>query len=72
MGLRLEEGLDLERLARIGGVRPSEAAVAELCRQGLIAAVDGGSRIKATASGRMVLNELVLRLSAGFEHPIPV
>ncbi len=72
MGLRLEEGLGLDRLARIGGVRPREGTVAELCRQGLIAVVDGGRRIKATASGRMVLNELVLRLSAAFEHPVPV
>jgi oxygen-independent coproporphyrinogen-3 oxidase len=72
MGLRLAEGLDLERLARIGGVRPREGTVAELCRQGLIAVVDGGRRIKATPSGRMVLNELVLRLSAAFDDPLPV
>ncbi len=36
MGLRLAEGLDLDRLARIGGVRPSKARLARLEDQGLI------------------------------------
>ncbi len=66
MGLRLEEGVDLGRLERLGGVRPSPAAVSELVEQGELAVSDDGRRIKATASGRMVLNELVLRLSARF------
>ena len=66
MGLRIEEGLDLRRLALIGGVVPDEDAIAELVHTGQIVAFDGGRRIKATASGRMVLNALVLRLSSRF------
>lgn len=68
MGLRLEEGLDLDRLERIGGLRPSRAAIAGLVEQGYLAVLNSGHRIKATASGRMVLNEVVLRLSASFER----
>ena len=66
MGLRIEEGLDLQRLAQIGGVVPDEEAIAELVHAGQIVQFDGGRRIKATASGRMVLNALVLRLSSRF------
>ena len=65
MGLRLAEGLDLDRLERIGGVRADPAVIADLMSQGQLAILDG-RRIKATATGRMVLNELVLRLSASF------
>ncbi len=71
MGLRLEEGLDLDRLERIGRVRPSPAAVAELVQQNLLLTCQGGRRIKATPTGRMVLNEIVLRLSASFAPSAP-
>jgi putative oxygen-independent coproporphyrinogen III oxidase len=66
MGLRLEEGLDLQRLRQIGGVTPHEASIDELLRYGLIERLDAANRIKATARGRLILNELVLRLSASF------
>ena len=103
MGLRLAEGLDLERLARIGGVRPGEIAMAELIGCGLLerlvpdseideirgcigpaqledwsghgltapvkaSAPAASPRIRATGSGRFILNELVLRLSRSFEQ----
>lgn len=69
MGLRLEEGLNLSRLERIGGgFRPSRAAIAELVSQGQLTLLAGGPRIKATPAGRMVLNELVLRLSSSFQR----
>lgn len=68
MGMRLEEGLDLDRLERVGGNRPSQAAIAELIEQGQLAVLGPGRRIKATASGRMVLNEVVLRLSTSFKR----
>ena len=75
MGLRLAEGLDLDRLAAVGGVRPAATVLAELERQGLIerlaspppACGESGCRIRATKRGRFVLNEVVLRLSAAFE-----
>jgi coproporphyrinogen III oxidase-like Fe-S oxidoreductase len=41
MGLRLSEGIDLTRLAHIGGVRPSAAAIAELRELGLIEVLVG-------------------------------
>ncbi len=36
MGLRLSEGIDLERLAALGGVRPSAATISELVGLGLL------------------------------------
>ena len=72
MGLRLNEGLDLGRLQRLGSVRPSSAALDELMSLGLVESVPGQStpvlpdRIRATGRGRFILNELVLRLSASF------
>jgi putative oxygen-independent coproporphyrinogen III oxidase len=66
MGLRLTEGLDLARLSRLGGLAPSPAAVEDLAGLGLIERL-GGGRIRATAEGRFVLNEIVLRLSQHLE-----
>jgi putative oxygen-independent coproporphyrinogen III oxidase len=97
MSLRLDEGIDLDRLARIGGLAPRTAAVERLIREGLIerldavepefdeiraclgpglAPADAAStrsparalgRIRATKTGRFLLNRLVLELSASFE-----
>ncbi|MCL4766760.1 MAG: coproporphyrinogen III oxidase [Hyphomicrobiaceae bacterium] len=68
MGLRLAEGLDLGRLERIGSVLPGRGAIEELVARDQLAVLsDAGRRIRATPAGRMVLNELVLRLSASFE-----
>lgn len=69
MGLRLTEGVDLDRLARHGGMRPTAAAIAELTELGLVEVIPGpvGSwRLCATRKGRFVLNEIVLRLSLSF------
>jgi oxygen-independent coproporphyrinogen-3 oxidase len=63
MGLRLAEGLDLDRLERFCGGAPSTATVAELTQQGLIEAIPGTRRIRASGSGRFILNEIVLRLA---------
>lgn len=62
MGLRLAEGLDLRRLEMLADVRPAEAVIDELAAHGLIERLSP-DRIRATATGRMVLNELVLQLS---------
>ena len=67
MGLRLGEGLDLDRLARIGGVVPSDAVIGELTELGLVERIHGGTRIRATGNGRFVLNAIVARLSKGFQ-----
>ena len=66
MGLRLSEGLDLDRLQRIGSMRPRPAEIARLVALGLIEA-DGHRRLRATPRGRIVLNEVVLRLASALE-----
>jgi oxygen-independent coproporphyrinogen-3 oxidase len=66
MGLRLGEGIDLDRLERVCGARPSDAAVSGLTQQGLIEAIPTSSRIRATGGGRFILNEIVLRLALSF------
>ena len=72
MGLRLEEGLDLDRLARDTGYAPSQKAINALAAQGLVATATPDTakqtcRLRATGHGRFVLNEIVLRLSQSFE-----
>ncbi len=69
MGLRLAEGIDLGRLARLTGAIPSPRSLARLISDGFIESAPGavsgnpGDRIRATAKGRFVLNEIVLQLS---------
>jgi len=70
MGLRLSEGLDLDRLQRIGSMRPRPAEIARLVALGLIEA-DGHRRLRATPRGRIVLNEVVLRLASALEPAAP-
>jgi putative oxygen-independent coproporphyrinogen III oxidase len=66
MGLRLEEGLDLARLVKLGSVRPSDAKITELVALGMITKVGNHDRIRATSRGRFVLNRLVEELSSSF------
>jgi putative oxygen-independent coproporphyrinogen III oxidase len=68
MGLRIREGVALDRLARLGGVVPGKAVIAELADLGLLRVSEDGGRIAATRAGRFVLNEVVLRLSRSFER----
>jgi putative oxygen-independent coproporphyrinogen III oxidase len=63
MGLRLSEGLDLARLAAISGTRPARSAIDQLVRMNLLERC-GECRLRATRSGRIVLNEVVLRLAS--------
>lgn len=67
MGLRLEEGLDLARLARIGGVRPSADLITDLVGMGVLWHDANGDRIRAVHHGRFILNEIVLQLSSSFK-----
>jgi putative oxygen-independent coproporphyrinogen III oxidase len=69
MGLRLSEGLDLERLARVAGLEPAARAVDSLVAGGLVERL-GPRRLRATRQGRMVLNPVVLRLSSTLEPAI--
>ncbi len=65
MGLRLNEGLDLARLARISGFRLNPAAVEPLAALDMVEHWAAQNRIKATPRGRFVLNKLVEQLSTG-------
>jgi putative oxygen-independent coproporphyrinogen III oxidase len=62
MALRLAEGLDLARLAALGGQGPDEARLNALEGDGLLSRA--GGRLVATQSGRLVLERLILELAA--------
>lgn len=66
MGLRLREGLDLARLARVGGVKPAAEVVEDLVGMGVLWFDEAANRIGARGQGRFILNEVVLRLSSSF------
>lgn len=66
MGVRLTEGIDLSRLAARTGLSLGCRTIDELVQLQLIERL-GAGRLRATASGRMVLNEVVLRLAQSFE-----
>lgn len=66
MGLRLTEGIDLGRLAALTGSTPGRRAIDDLVELQLVERLES-DRLRATASGRMVLNAIVLRLAQSFE-----
>ena len=66
MGLRLTEGIDLERLAGVSGLRPCARATDALLALGLIERC-GARRLRASPAGRMVLNQVVLRLASAWQ-----
>lgn len=71
MGLRLAEGVDLQRLERLCGGPPCASTVAELTQQGLIEPLPGQGRIRASGAGRFILNEIVLRLALSLPTASP-
>ena len=62
MGLRLAEGIDLDRYRALAGSPLPEAAIAELETLGLVRR-DGG-RLRTTAAGAPVLDAVLRRLLA--------
>ncbi|MDZ5697281.1 radical SAM family heme chaperone HemW [Chelativorans sp. M5D2P16] len=62
MGLRLAEGIDLERYAQLSGRALAPERVALLREEGLVAPV-GNSRLRATPAGMAVLDALVADLA---------
>jgi oxygen-independent coproporphyrinogen-3 oxidase len=62
MGMRLREGIDLERFGAIGGRALDEARIASLAEDGLVRR--DGRRLAATAKGRLVLDRLIVELAA--------
>ncbi|MEZ5773169.1 MAG: radical SAM family heme chaperone HemW [Hyphomicrobiaceae bacterium] len=71
MGLRIAEGLDLDRLRATTGHELPAAALAPFAAAGLLAADAGGCIVRATRDGRMVLNRLVLELSSALRPAVP-
>lgn len=61
MSMRLVEGMDMARHARLAGRSLPEKEVADLVEMGLVTVVDG--RLRATATGRPVLNAILLALA---------
>ena len=62
MALRLSEGVDLRRLAGIDGRVLPKARIEELAAEGLVERRDG--TLRATPAGRLVLDRLLLELTA--------
>ncbi len=62
MGLRLAEGIDLDRYERLAGRPLPPERVSVLRQEGLLAPV-GNSRLRATQSGMIVLDALVADLA---------
>lgn len=62
MGMRLAEGIDEERLARLAGRALDEDCLARLQDMGMIQRHDG--RVRATPDGRPVLNAILRELAA--------
>lgn len=64
MGLRLSEGVSLDRLAQIGGQLPSPDAIVALVNLGMLRHDEANARISTTAEGRLVLNSVIAALCA--------
>lgn len=62
MGMRLAEGIDEERLARLAGRALDKDSLARLQDMGMIQRLDG--RVRATPDGRPVLNAILRELAA--------
>ena len=67
MGLRISEGLSLQRLRHLTGFEPNAAILETLADDRLIEPVGPDERLRATPSGRILLDAVVLQLSAGLE-----
>jgi oxygen-independent coproporphyrinogen-3 oxidase len=63
MGLRLAEGIDLDRFERLSGRQLPAGQIAHLGRHGLVEATTAG-RLRVTAAGFPVLNAVVAELAA--------
>ena len=66
MGLRISEGIDLERHRGMAGRGLCEDAVARLEEIGMIACGDG--RLRTTQQGRLALNSVILELLRDSPH----
>ena len=67
MGLRISEGVDLERLTTLAGMRLGNGKIDELESLQLVRRDANAKRLHATQRGRFILNRLVLELSSSLE-----
>ncbi len=67
MGLRLQEGLSLDRLAALTEHRIAPSALATYQQLGLAQISEDQSRLTTTSHGRLVLNSLVAKLADELE-----
>ncbi|ETX28725.1 radical SAM family heme chaperone HemW [Roseivivax isoporae] len=65
MGLRLSEGLDVDRLHALDANAAPEARIESLRELGLV--TRDGSRLAATRQGRMVLNQVIADLASDLD-----
>jgi putative oxygen-independent coproporphyrinogen III oxidase len=63
MGLRLAEGIDLERYATLAGAPLADGQIVDLARHGLVETTAAG-RLRVTAAGFPVLDAIVADLAA--------
>jgi len=63
MGLRLSEGIDLERYTLFGGREIDPERLDDLIEHGMIERI-GGSRVRTTPAGALVLDAVVADLAA--------
>jgi putative oxygen-independent coproporphyrinogen III oxidase len=67
MGLRLNEGLNLEALVSKTGLHLSGAGIRMAEEDGLAVCSNGGRRLRASKPGRLVLNSLIAMLAGHLE-----
>ncbi len=67
MGLRLAEGVDLRRYAKLAGRQPDSRRLARLQQRGLVRMCDN-RRLAATPAGRLVLDWVIAELAAEPAH----
>ena len=72
MGLRIDEGIDLVRLANLTGLRPSVEVINKLTAHGLVEHDTAVGRLWATDRGRFLTNAIILELSRGLEQAEPL
>ena len=67
MGVRLSNGLNLERMKSMTGYSVDKSKLKDLIDDDLIHFSDDTSHLRASTKGRMVLNELVLQVSESLQ-----
>ena len=65
MGMRLGEGLRLDRLAALTGHAIAASSLAPLIEAGLLQVAGNGRLLKSTPQGRLLLNSLIAELAKG-------